>query len=236
MDSATLGVITLTNGSGTITGVSTNFQSELTVGDQIMLITDPATVYTITSIAAFPTQSLTVGPGVPGISTSGGYGRKYIPGINSPASDVDAVVIGNTNIADASTSITLDIDARILTLDVGSTARTTAQTLTHQSAAMDLMVLANATVNQPGGVAVNEWFINDGTADVSGDVVIGTGTSNALTRIARITINTGTLNAGNLKFRPFNSGGRQVQTILNFSSTGTINLHGALTFNGNREP
>ncbi len=228
------GVITLTNGSGTITGVSTNFQSELAVGDQIMLITNPATVYTITAIAAFPTQSLTVGPGVPALSTSGGYGRKYIPGINAPASDVDAVVIGNTNLADAGTTITLDIDAQILTLDVGSTSRTTAQALTHQNASMNLNVLANATVSQPGGAVTNAWNINDGSADVSGDVTIGTPASNALTRIARINIATGTLSAGNLKFRPFNSAGRQVQTVLNFSGAGTINLHGALTFNGNR--
>ncbi len=226
------GVITLTNGSGTITGASTTFATELTVGDKIMLITDPATTYTITSIG--PGETLTVGPGVPALSTSGGYGRQYIPGINSPTSDVDAVVIGNNNIADAATTITLDIDAKILTLDVGATARTTAQVLTHQNASMDLIVLANANVNQPGGNATNAWNINAGTADVAGDVTIGSAANNTVTRISRINISTGTLSAGNLKFRPFASAGREVQTVLALSGAGTVNLHGALTFNGNR--
>ncbi|MBL7847400.1 MAG: T9SS type A sorting domain-containing protein [Cyclobacteriaceae bacterium] len=225
------GVISLTNGSGTITGASTTFATELVVGDKIMLIADPATVYTVTSIG--PGQTLTVGPAVPSVTTSGGYGRQYIPGINSPTSDVDAVVIGNTNIADAGTTITLDIDAQILTLDVGSTARTTAQVLTHQNSTRDLVVLANANVNQPSGAASNIWNINDGTANVLGDVTIGSAV-NTVTRVSRINITTGTLSAGNLKFRPFIGAGREVQTILNISGAGTVNLLGALTFNGNR--
>ncbi|MBL7863668.1 MAG: T9SS type A sorting domain-containing protein [Cyclobacteriaceae bacterium] len=227
------GIITLVNLNSTITGVSTNFQSELVVGDQIMLIGDPATVYTISSIAAFPTQSMVVTP-TPAISTSGGFGRKYIPGINAPTSDVDAVVIGNTNLADATTTITLDVDAQILTLDVGSTGRATSQNLTHQNSTRDLIVLANATVAQPAGAVTNAWNINDATADVGGDVNISTPTNNTVTRISRINITTGTLSAGNLKFRPFNQNGRQVQAVLNISGAGTVNLHGALTFNGNR--
>jgi hypothetical protein len=226
------GVITLTNGSATITGASTNFQGELSVGDNIMLITSPGTVYTVATIDPV-LQSLTVAP-VPVVSTSGGYGRQYIPGVNSPASDVDAVVIGNTNIADAATTITLDTDAQILTLTIGSTARTTAQVLTHQNSTRDLVVLANATVSQPGGAATNTWNINDGTADVQGDVTIGSAANNTNTRISRINITTGTLGAGSLRFRPFNQNGREVQTVMNISGAGTVNLHGALTFNGNR--
>lgn len=227
------GIITLTNGSGTITGVSTNFQAELAVGNNIMLITSPGTVYTITAI--HPTlQSLTVGPAVPALSTSGGFGRQYIPGINSPTSDVDAVVIGNTNIADAATNITLDTDAQILTLAVGSTARNTAQQLTHQNNTRDLFVLANATVSQPGGNVTNEWFINNGTADVQGDVTIGTAANNTVTRVSRITMTTGTLSAGSLRFRTATGAGREAQAILNITSTGTVNLHGALTFLNSR--
>ncbi len=227
------GVITLTNGSNTITGSSTSFQSELQVGNIIMLITTPGVTYTITSIDPV-LQSLTVGPGVPAVSTSAGYGRQYIPGINAPTSDVDAVVIGNTNLADLATTITLDIDAQVLSLDVGSVARTTAQILTHQNSTRDLVVLANATVAQPGGGSTNTWNINDATADVQGDVTIGSANNNTLTRISRINITTGRLDAGALKFRPFNSAGREVQTVLAISGAGTVNLHGALTFNGNR--
>lgn len=223
------GVITLTNGSGTITGVSTNFQAELNVGDNIMLITTPGTVYTITAIHPV-LQQLTVGPGVPALSTSGGFGRQYIPGINSPTSDVDAVVIGNTNIADATTTITLDTDAQILTLQVGSTSRTTAQLLVHQNNTRDLIVLANATVSQPGASVVNEWSINAGTADVQGDVTIGTAFNNTAARQARINMTTGTLDAGSLRFRTTVGAGREAQAILNITGAATVNLHGALTF------
>ncbi|MBL7849966.1 MAG: T9SS type A sorting domain-containing protein, partial [Cyclobacteriaceae bacterium] len=226
------GVITLTNGSATITGASTNFQAELAVGNNIMLLNSPGTVYTVATIDPV-LQSITVAP-VPAVSTSGGYGRQYIPGINPPASDVDAVVIGNTNLADAATTITLDTDAQILTLTIGSTTRTTAQVLTHQNSTRDLVVLANATVSQPGGAATNTWNINDGTADVQGDVTIGSAASNVNTRVSRINITTGTLGAGSLRFRPFIQAGREVQTVLNISGAGTVNLHGALTFNGNR--
>lgn len=227
------GVITLTNGSGTITGASTNFQAELQVGDNIMLITTPGTVYTITSID--PTlQILTVGPGVPALSTSGGYGRQYIPGINAPTSDVDAVVIGNTNIADAGTTITLDTDAQILSLTVGATTRTTAQVLTHQNSTRDLVVLSNATVSQPGASVTNVWNINDGTANVAGDVTIGTAANTTAARVARINLTTGTLDAGSLRFRTTNNAGRETQAVLAISSTGTVNLHGALSFLNNR--
>lgn len=227
------GIITLTNGSGTITGSSTSFQSELQVGDVIMLITSPGTAYTITSIDPV-LQSLTVGPGLPAVSTSAGYGRQYIPGINPPTSDVDAVVIGNTNLADATTTITLDINAQVLTLSVGSVARATAQILTHENSTRALTVLANATVAQPSGLVTNTWNINDATADVQGDVTIGSASSLIVGRISRINITTGTLGAGALKFRPANSAGREVQTVLAISGAGTVNLHGALTFNGNR--
>ncbi len=226
------GIITLTNGSNTVTGASTTFQSELAVNDIIMLITSPGTTYTVTAIDPV-LQSLTIAPAA-AVSTSGGYGRQYIPGINSPTSDVDAVVIGNTNIADAATTITLDTDAQILTLTVGSTARTTAHVLTHQNSTRDLVVLANATVSQPGGAVTNDWNINDATADVQGDATIGTATSNVVTRISRINITTGTLGAGNLRFRPAAAAGREVQTVLNITGAGRVNLHGTLTFNGNR--
>lgn len=226
------GVITLTNGSGTITGASTNFAGELIVGDKIMLITDPATVYTITSIG--PGETLTVGPGVPALSTSGGFGRQYIPGINSPTSDVDAVVIGNTNIADAATTITLDIDAKILTIDIGSTSRATAQALQHQNSTMDLTVLANANINQPNASVINLWTINDATATVQGDLTIGSGVNTTAGRVARLNLTTGSLDVGNLKFKTTNNAGRETQAVMNISGAATVTLRGALTFSNNR--
>jgi hypothetical protein len=39
---------------------------------------------------------------------------------------------------------------------------------------------------------------------------------------------------GTLKFKPFNSAGREVQVVLNISGAGTVNLHGALSWTGNR--
>lgn len=226
------GIITLTNGSATITGVSTNFQTELAVGDNIMLITTPGTVYTVATIDPV-LQSITVAP-VPALSTSGGFGRQYIPGINAPTSDVDAVVIGNTNIADVATTITLDTDAQILSLTVGATTRNTAQALTHQNSTRDLIVLSNATVSQPGASVTNVWNINDGTADVAGDVTIGTAANNTAARVARINLTTGTLDAGSLRFRTTNNAGRETQAVLAISGAGTVNLHGALSFLNNR--
>lgn len=226
------GIITLTNGNATITGASTNFQGELVVGNNIMLITTPGTVYTITSIDPV-LQSMTVAP-APSVSTSGGYGRQYIPGINSPISDVDAVVIGNTNIADATTTITLDTDARILTLTVGSTSRTTAQVLTHQNSTRDLVVLANATVSQPGASVTNAWNINAGTADVAGDVTIGTAASGNVGRVAQVNLTTGTLDAGGLRFRTATGAGREAQAVMTISGAGNVILRGTLSFLNNR--
>lgn len=227
------GVITLTNGSGTITGVSTSFATELAVGDKIMLLTSPGTVYTITAIG--PGETLTVGPGVPALSTSGGFGRQYIPGINSPASDVDAVVIGNTNVADATTTITLDIDAKILTLDLGSASLTTAQNLTHQNSTMDLTVLSNATIAQPGANGItNLWTINDATATVQGDLIIGSASNTNGTRVSRMNLTTGSLDVGSLRFKTTNNAGRETQAVLNISGAATVTLRGALTFSNNR--
>lgn len=227
------GVITLTNGSGTITGASTSFATELSVGDKIMLLTSPGTVYTVTAIG--PGETLTVGPGVPALSTSGGFGRQYIPGINSPTSDVDAVVIGNTNIADATTTITLDIDAKILSLDLGSSSLTTAQNLTHQNSTMDLNVLSNASIAQPGANGItNLWTVNDATATVQGDLTIGSAANTNATRISRMNLTTGSLDVGNLRFKTTNNAGRETQAVLNISGAANVTLRGALTFSNNR--
>jgi hypothetical protein len=229
------GVISLTSGSATITGSSTNFQAELVVNDLIMLISTPGVVYTVTAID--PTlQQITVSP-APSLTTSGGYGRQYIPGINSPTSNVDAVVIGNNNIVDVATTITLDINAKILTLDIGSTALTTVHALTHQNSTRDLNVLANVSVNQPGASVTNAWNINAGTATVAGDVTIGSTNSNTITRVASVVITTGTANFSNIKFRTGASAGgnREDQARLDMSGgNGTLNISGAITFSSNR--
>lgn len=226
------GLISIAPTTGIVTGTSTNFQTELKVGDVIMLIGSPATTYTISSISAFPTQSMVVTP-APGSTVSGGFGRQYIPGIDSPTSDVDAVVIGNTNIPDVATAITQDISAKVLTIDIGSTALTTSQSLT-SNAAINLNVLANASVNQPAGTATNIWNINDGTVTVSGDLSIG-GTTNNSNRLSRITITTGTATVNNIKFRTPNSNGLEAIARLNLTTTGgTLNVAGAITFLNNR--
>ncbi len=224
------GVITLVNGNSFINGASTKFNTELALNDPIMLIASPGVVYTVTSIIS-DTQ-IQVSP-APSLSTSGGFGRQYIPGINSPTSDIDAVVIGNTNLADLTTTITQDISAKILTLDVGSTALATAQALT-SNASINLNVLANASVNQPAGSVINSWNINDGTATVSGDLSIG-GTTNNVARLARVSITSaGSASVNNIKFRTPNNAGLEAVARIGMSTGSVLNVSGAITFLNNR--
>lgn len=84
------------------------------------------------------------------------------------------------------------------------------------------------TLNQPtkNGVAYN-WNINNATATVSGLITFA-GITNSATRIARITIVDGILNAnGGLTFVTSNAASKQI--VMSGGTTGIINLKGALT-------
>jgi hypothetical protein len=224
------GNIQFTSGSATVTGTGTLFTTELTVGSVLMLQTSPGTVRgTVQSITDNETLVLT---GNATATAAGGYGRQFVPN-----SVNDAITIGNSNIIpDAATTITLDMNATVNSLDVNTATapRTTAQTLTH-AGANTLTVQTNVRVNQPGGAATNAWNLNAGTATVGGNVQIGSGVNDAA-RLARVNITTGTLNVGsNLVFNTSNNLNRELTAVLDMSGgAGRLNLSGLLSFTNNR--
>lgn len=224
------GTVTFTAGSAAVTGIGTLFTTELVVGDVLMLQTSPGTVRgTVQSITDDENLVLTANASA---TASGGYGRQYVPNTIN-----DAVTIGNSNITpDAATTITLDMNATVNSLDINTTAspRATAQILTH-AGTNSLTVQTNVRVNQPGGNVTDAWNINAGSATTGGNVQIG-GTVNNTARICRVVITTGTLNVGsNLVFSTSNNAGLQVTAVLDMTGgNGRVNLSGQLNFVNNR--
>jgi hypothetical protein len=224
------GAVQFTAGSTSVTGAGTLFTTELTVGDVLLLQTSPGTVRgTVASIIDNEHLTLTA----PAAATAaGGYGRQRVPNAIT-----DAVIIGNSNIIpDAATTILLDMNATVNSLDINtlSSPRTTAQVLTH-SGTNTLTVQTNVRVNQPGGNTTDAWNINNGTATVGGNVVIGSGVNNG-NFLSRVNITTGTLNIlGNLVFNTANQNTRELTAVLDMSGgNGVINLSGNLAFNNGR--
>lgn len=227
------GAIQFTTGSATVTGVGTLFTTELVAGDVLMLQTSPGIVRgTVQTIIDNETLTLTAAATA---TVNGGYGRQYVPNTIN-----DQVVIGNSNISpDAATTIILDMNATVNSLDINTVAspRATAQALTH-SGTNTLTVQTNVRVNHPavtGSPVTNVWNINAGTATVGGNVVIGSGTNSANT-LARINITTGILNVGsNLVFNTANAATRELTAVLDMTGgNGSVNLSGQLNFTNSR--
>jgi hypothetical protein len=226
------GAIQFTAGSATVTGVGTLFTSELVPGDVLMLQTSPGIVRgTVQSIIDDENLILTAAATA---TANGGYGRQRVPNsIN------DQVVIGNSNISpDAATTIILDMNATVNSLDISTVAspRATAQVLTHNGT-NTLTVQTNVRVNHPALATsvTNAWNINAGTATVQGNLVIGSGVNNA-NGIARVNITTGTLNVrSNLTFNTSNQNSRELTAILDMTGgNGRVNLSGSLSFSNGR--
>ncbi|GIV37589.1 MAG: hypothetical protein KatS3mg032_1968 [Cyclobacteriaceae bacterium] len=226
------GAIQFTAGSTAVTGVGTLFTTELVPGDVLMLQTTPGTVRgTVQTI--IDNENLTlVAPAT--ASANGGYGRQYVPNTVN-----DQVIIGNSNIVpDAATTIILDMNATVNSLDISTVAspRSTAQVLTH-AGTNSLTVQTNVRVNHPpvATSVTNSWNINAGSATVGGNVVIGSGVNNA-NGIARVNITTGTLNVGTtLLFFTSNQNSRELTAILDMTGgNGTVNLSGSLGFSNGR--
>ncbi|QOI97403.1 MAG: hypothetical protein HRU69_07830 [Flammeovirgaceae bacterium] len=226
------GNIQFTAGSTAVTGTGTLFTTELAVGDVLMLQTSPGTVRgTVQSITDNENLVLTANASA---TATGGYGRQYVPNTIN-----DAVTIGNSNITpDAATTINLDMNATVNSLDINTTssARTTAQVLTHLGT-NSLTVQTNVRVNQPGGAGTTTdvWNLNAGTATTGGNVQIGSGVNNA-NLLARVNITTGTLNVGsNLVFNTSNNANRELTAVLDMTGgNGRVNLTGQLSFTNNR--
>ena len=223
------GNVQLTLGSTLVTGTGTLFTTELTVGDVVMFQTNPGSFLVIQSItddvnAIFTTNSP--------VTASGGYGRQYIPNTIS-----DVVTIGNSNIApDAATTITLDMNATVNSLDINTTAgaRATAQVLTH-AGTNSLTVQTNVRVNQPSAGVTDVWNINAGSATIGGNATIGSAVNSA-SRLARVNITTGILTiSSNLVFNTANAASRELTAVLDMSGgNGRVNLGGQLSFVFNR--
>lgn len=225
------GTVTLTNGNPTITGTGTAFNTELSVGDVIMLQTSPGTTYTVLGAPVPTATSINVSP-TPAVSTSGGYGRQYVPNAIG-----DVVTIGNSNIANATTTVNFNMGSptliNSLSLNTATTPLSTAQNLTHSVANL-LTVQTNVTVNQPGGNVTDSWNINAGSATVNGNLIIGT-QDNTNTRIAQVVTTTGTLTTGNLIFNTNSSASNELTAVLDMSGgAGRLNLNGLLSFTNNR--
>ncbi|MFN5167994.1 MAG: T9SS type A sorting domain-containing protein [Cyclobacteriaceae bacterium] len=225
------GSIQFTVGSPLVTGTGTDFVNELADGDVIMLQTDlaPARRYTVLAGSRTATTLTLTSNAV--ATTSGGYGRERVPNSLS-----DVVTIGNANILpDATTTITLDQNATVNTINLNTAASplTTTQNLTH-SGTNALTVQVDAVINQPGAAGTNAWNINAGSATVNNNVTLGTG-NNDNARIGRVNITTGSLTVNNFTFTTFNAGGAQTQAILDMSGgAGRLNLRGAFIFTNNR--
>lgn len=220
------------NGTVNVVGSGTLFLTELVAGaggDFIMLQTSAGTiqgqVQSITDDTHLTLFSVSAG------SASGGYGRQYVPSAIG-----DAVTIGNSNIANATTTIQYDMPAATLinslTLNTASTPLSTAQSLTHTATNL-LTIQTNVTINQPGGTVTDLWDIAAGQASVLGTLSVGSGI-NAANQIAQVNLSTGTLSAGNIYFNASNNNGVEAATVINVTGAGTINLSGAMTFANNR--
>ncbi|MBS1542160.1 MAG: G8 domain-containing protein [Bacteroidetes bacterium] len=228
------GSITLTNGSPLVTGISTSFTTELNPlgGDVLMLIISPGTTYTVASVTDDTHLTLTANYG--GATTTGTYGRQQVPGNNSPVSDVDAVVIGNSFLTNtATTTINLDLNnIKIYTLDVNTATSPIAQVQVLQHLATNgITVLANAAVSQPGANAMTDaWNIDAGSATVQGDLTIGSTNSTTVSRIGKVNLTSGTITLNNLKFKTGAGAGREVQAVLSMGNNSKAYLSGSVSF------
>ncbi len=210
------GTVTFTIASPIVTGVGTSFTTELAVGDVLILQGTPGTVRgTVASITSNTALTLTANAGA---TATGAYGREQVPGA------ADDVVIGNTNLA-AAVAVTLDVASATVN-SLTFNADNFAHSLTH-SGTNALTVTTNVTVNQP--TANNKtlaWNINGGSATVSGLITFA-GANATATRVGKIAITTGTLNAnGGITFT---ASAAATKVIDMSGGAGSINLKGALT-------
>ncbi|MEO6488547.1 MAG: endonuclease [Ferruginibacter sp.] len=95
-------------------------------------------------------------------------------------------------------------------------------------AGTSLAVNGNVIVNQPSNPGTTSWNINNGSATITGNVTIGTG-SNSSGKIAKIAVTSGSLTvAGNMLF---NAGSASSAIVDLSGGTATLNLAGSITRN-----
>jgi hypothetical protein len=210
------GTVTFLNGSKIVTGVGTLFLSELSVGDVLMLQATPGTVRgTVASITSNTQLTLVANASA---NANGAYGRQQVPGAT------DDVVIGNSNLTSPAVTVTLDVASATVN-SLTFTATGVANSLTHSGT--NALTVTNALIlNQPTAAVAVAWNINAGTATVSGLITFA-GANATATRVGKIVITTGTLNANaGITF----VGSAAATKVIDMSGgAGALNLKGALT-------
>lgn len=139
-------------------------------------------------------------------------------------------VTGGLLIGTGAVAGTVTLSSGTLTTDgisLGDATSTVANTLTQSGGT--LQVNGGVTINQPNANNItNSWNINAQTATVTGAITFA-GTNATASRVGRIVITTGTLNAnGGISF----AGSTAATKVIEMSTggaTGTLNLKGALT-------
>ena len=144
-------------------------------------------------------------------NTIGGTGNTAFPGLS-----IAAGAAYTMNTSNSCTSLTF-------------VASGTASSLT-QASGTTLTVSGTVTINQPTASITTAWNINSGLANVSGLITLA-GTNTTTTRVGKIVITTGTLNAeGGITF----VGSASATKIIDMSGgAGILNLSGALTVPAN---
>ncbi len=98
------GVISCNTSSNVVTGISTLFTTEISIGDELAIQSSPQNpIGIVQSIIDDNTLILTANAAVNAVNVS--YGKKKVPDIN------DIVNIGNTVLNTANVNVIVDIDA-----------------------------------------------------------------------------------------------------------------------------
>ncbi len=208
------GVVTTAFLSKIVVGLGTSFVSDLAVND-VICTSSGQTIGTVASISGL-TVTLVSNAAV--VITLSGYAVEKVP---TAADDVE---IGNTSIAGA-VNVTLNVSSATVN-SLTFIADGESHTLTHAST--NTLTVNNAVaINQPTANSKTiAWNINDGTATVGGNINFS-GVNTTTSRVAKINLITGTLNANaDIIF----SGSTAATKVIDMSGgAATINLKGALT-------
>lgn len=209
------GVLTTVFLSTLVVGLGTSFSSDLNVGD-VICTSDGSVIGTVSSISNDGLMFLSSNAAV--IINLGGYGVERVP---TAADDVE---IGNVALGGA-VSVALNVsNATVNSLTFIADGQS--NSLTHNST--NTLTVTNAvSLNQPTSNAKTiAWNINAGTATVGGNLNFS-GFNTTASRVAKIVITTGMLNANaDIIF----SGSTAATKVIDMSGgAGSVNLKGALT-------
>ena len=205
-----------------VTGVGTNFTSQLSVGDALYK-TDGTTLIGIISSITNDT-SITLTGNAANANSGISFRTRKIP------EALDAVILSNNGF---DVTIPTGIIASCASLEIGVTGTNSAESLIFSSATSSLSVNGNVIVYGPKGNSIREIALNAGSMTVSGNLALGTGQSDTQNnRITKLTITSGTMTvSGSLTFNNINGSSADQTQIIMTGGTGTFNLGGAFTIN-----